>query len=118
MVTSVASCVTYACNLSDKTLTLTTNQKFCHGILVTNPLVTIGEHSFIASMGSSLESEVNETDFPEHKKQLINILKKFRETVAIKGDHLGRTDVIQHKIILEKDAKPFFIPNYRLAISN
>ena len=79
--------------------------------------MTIGEHSFTASTESSLESEVNRTDFPHHQKQLISILKKFRGTVAIKGDRLGRTDIIQHKIILEKEAKPFFIPNYRLPIS-
>ena len=66
VVTSVASCVTYVCNSTDKTLTLLTNQKFCRGILVTNPLVTIGEHSFIASNESRLENEINETDFPNY----------------------------------------------------
>ena len=104
---SDASCVTYACNLTDKTVTLTTNQKFCRNILVTNPLVTIGEHSFIASTESSLESEVSATDFPEHKNQLISIFKNSWETVSIKGDHLKRTDVMQQKINFEKGANPF-----------
>ena len=110
-------CTTFVCTSSDKTLTLTTNSKFCKGIVVTNPLITIGEHTFSTYAASGLETEVNETDFPEHCGELIKILRKFRETVAIKGDKLGRTDVLQHKIILEEGAKPFFIPNYRLPIS-
>ena len=30
------------------------------------------------------------------------------------GDKLGRTSVIEHQVNLEKDCKPFFIPNYWL----
>ena len=38
-------CTTFVCT-SDNTLTLTTDSNFCKGVLVTNPLITIGEHRF------------------------------------------------------------------------
>ena len=34
-------CTTSVCTSSDKTLTLTTDSKFCKGIVVTNPLIII-----------------------------------------------------------------------------
>ena len=60
---------------------------------------------------------MNETDFLEHRNELICILKLFCEMVAIKGDKLGQTDVLQHKTVLEEGAKHFFIPNYRIPIN-
>ena len=107
-------CTTFVCTSSDKTLTLTTDSKFCKGIVATNLLITIDEHTFDTYAASRLETEVNEKDFPEHRNELISILRKFRETVAIKGDKFGRTDVLQHKSVLEEGSKPFFIPNYHL----
>ena len=80
---------------------------------MTNPLITISEHTFTNCAASVLESEVNETEFPEHRKPLFKILKKFRK----QRDKLGRTDVLLHKIILNEGVKPISIPNYRLPIS-
>ena len=56
-------CTTFVCTSSDKTLTLLTDTKFCKGIVVTNLLITIGEHSFSTYAASGLETKVNETDF-------------------------------------------------------
>lgn len=84
-------CETYVCNYSDKTVHLLTNCKFCKGIVVTNSLITIGEQSFTTSADVDIEMiarEVNKTEFPEHKEQLLNIFHKFREAIALKGDKL------------------------------
>ena len=56
-------------------------------------------------------------DFTEGVQELIELLKRYRGVVAVEGDKLGRTEVTQHKIVFEPNAKPFFIPNYKLPIS-
>ena len=56
-------------------------------------------------------------DFTEGRQDLIELLKRYRGVVAVEGDKLGRTEVTQHKIVLEPNAKPFFIPNYKLHMS-
>ena len=114
---SGSSTTSYVTNSTDKTMTLTADSKFCRGIVVTNPLITLGEHTFSTLASSGLDDEVNMTDFPEHRSELLEVLKTFRDTVAIHGDKLGKTEVLQHKIILADEAKPFFIPNYRLPLS-
>ena len=48
---------------------------------------------------------------------MVRLLNRHRDTVALSGDKLGRTSVIQHQVNLETGSKPFFIPNYRLPIS-
>ena len=62
-------CTTLVCTSSDKTLTIINDSKFCKGIAVTKPLITIGEHTFTTYAASGLESEVNETEFLEHRNQ-------------------------------------------------
>ena len=118
LVNVIGSCTTsFVTNSSDKTVTLPPDSKFCRGVVVTSPLLTIGEHTFSTLASSGLEEEVNKTDFPGNRSELLGILQEYRDTVAIKGDKLGRTNVLQHKILLTDDAKPFFIPNYRLPLS-
>ena len=103
-------CTSYACNYSDKIICLLKDQTFCRGIVVANPFVTIGEHSFTASIETTQETiakEINTTDFPQYESQLIQALRKFRDAIALEGDRLWSTDVLQHNIVLEDDAKPF-----------
>ena len=98
---------------------LLTDSDFCKGVVVTNPLITVDEHSFFSTSNTEpkVEKEVNKTDFPKPRESMIKILDHHRETIAVEGDKLGRTDAIQHTTLLEEGARPFFIPNYRLPIS-
>ena len=112
------NCETYVYNYSDKRLELLAGMHFCKGIVVTNPIIPLEEHAFFSNGHTSkLDEEVKEIDFPEHKNKLLKVLTKYREAIALEGDKLGRTDVIQHQIIMDDGAKPFYIPNYRLPIS-
>ena len=43
-------CTTYVCNNTDKTLRLSNDCKFCNGIVITNPLITIDEHTFTSAI--------------------------------------------------------------------
>lgn len=113
------NCTTYVYNYSDKRLELHAGIEFCKGIVITNPLLTLSEKAFVsvADTRVKLEGEVNNTDFPHCRDRLLQILEKYRSVVAVTGDKLGRTDVLQHKIVIEDGARPFYIPNYKLPIS-
>ena len=54
--------------------------------------------SFLGQHDDSLESQLNVVDFPEAKKELACLLQKHRKVVALKGEPLGRTQVLQHTI--------------------
>ena len=45
------------------------------------------------------------------------MLNKHRKAVALTGEKLGRTDVIEHRINLIDNSKPVFVPNFRLPVS-
>ena len=61
--------------------------------------------------------ELNGFGFQEHEDQLLEILLNFWNAVAIKGDILGQTKVLQHEVTLEDYTKLFFFPNYRIPIA-
>ena len=64
-----------------------------------------------------LESEIPQTDFPQCESQLVKVLTKYRDTVALTEDKLGRTNVTVRQIVLERDSKHFTVPDYRLPVS-
>ena len=45
------------------------------------------------------------------------MLNKQSKAVALTGEKLGRTDVIEHRINLIDNSKPAFISNFRLPVS-
>ncbi|MEL7521519.1 MAG: reverse transcriptase family protein, partial [Cyanobacteria bacterium J06553_1] len=57
--------------------------------------------------------EVNTLDFPGVKEELDRLLKRFRNSIALGGDDLGRTNVLKHRIKLKPGTSPVYIPAYR-----
>ena len=47
------------------------------------------------------------------RESLLSLLSKYRSTIALPGESLGRTDIIQHNIRLETP-DPTYIPAYRM----
>ena len=94
---------------------------FCEGVILENGTLTLTEKAFACMSFTDtldkLESELPQTDFPQYRSELVRLLNRHRDTVTLSGDKLGRTSVIQHQVNLETGSKPFFIPNYRLPIS-
>ena len=114
------TCETFVHNHTDKRLLFRPGQTFCFGIFLDHQTLSVNGDTFFSFASvedENLNKEINQIHFPEKRTDLINLLKEFREVVATTGDKLGRTNVIQHKILLEEGAKPFFIPNYKLPIS-
>ena len=79
----------------------------------------IEEHCFTVADDNETRSqkfdlEFGKTDFPEHEKQLKDLLHDFEDTVALTGDALGLTSMISHKIDIPVDSKPIYIPPYRV----
>ena len=113
-------CETFVCNMSRSSIRLIPGQIICTGTILDYPLVGLSEEAFAAISkveSDTLEKELNLVQFPEAKDKLIKLLRTFRNVVALDGDKLGRTNYSEHKIKLERDAKPFYIPNYKLPIS-
>ena len=114
------TCETFIYNNSDKRLTLNAGQIVCSGIILNNQMLDIKSEAFCCLTSveeSMIETEIGDLQFPQGKEELLSILTKYRDVLAFDGDTLGRTDVVTHKIVLEENAKQFFIPNYRLPIS-
>ena len=66
--------LTYVCNYSDKTLRLSNDYNFCKGIVITNPLITIDEHTFTSAIEidkGMIARELNSIRFREHEDQLL-----------------------------------------------
>ncbi|MEL6462700.1 MAG: RNase H-like domain-containing protein, partial [Cyanobacteria bacterium J06621_15] len=61
-----------------------------------------------------LKLQLNKTNYPEHTDKLIGLLNKFDNIIALEGDKLGITDKIEHHISVPMNAKPIFIPQYRI----
>ena len=114
------NCDTYVFNHTNMRIDLEPGQLFCEGIVLQHPLLGVTESAFCAITGvedDGIEREIKCNHFPEAKGKLVELLKKYRKVIALSGEKLGGTNVSEHKILLEPDAKPFFIPNYRLPIS-
>ena len=77
---------------------------------VTNPRTSQAFQEFSAAVKPSL----NPSDYPEFDSQLLQLLFKHDSAVALPGQPLGCTNLLQHKIELLPDARPVYIPAYRL----
>ncbi len=51
---------------------------------------------------------------PDLEHDLVSLLLKHRETIALLGDALGKTEVIIHQIKLKPGTQPIYIPAYRI----
>ncbi len=52
-------------------------------------------------------------DYLEATTDLINLLIKFHDVIALSGDPLGVTSVLEHHIPLLPDASPVYMPSYQ-----
>ena len=113
--------VVYATSATDKAITLKAGESFCSACVLENSTLSVNENVFTSLLGQasskSLEDELSSLDFPEHKIDLIRILNRNRNAVALTGESLGRTNVIEHRIELIDNSKPTYVPNFRLPIS-
>ena len=60
---------------------------------------------------------IREEEIPFDKEELNETLTEFQDVVALRGDTLGNTDLIQHRIAVSKTVRPIYIPAYRVAYS-
>ena len=60
---------------------------------------------------------LREEDIPFDKEDLTKTLTEFQDVIALHGDTLGNTDLIQHRIAVSKNVRPIYIPAYRVAYS-
>ena len=105
------TCETFVYNNSDKRLTLYAGQIICYGIILETKLVNMKFEAFCCFTSveeDKLEKEIGQLQFPQCKMELMSLLTEFWDVLAIKGDRMGKTDVVTHKIILENNAQPFF----------
>ncbi len=63
---------------------------------------------------AQLSPHVKTLDYREGKSALLELLAKNRHAVALAGEPLGPTNRLTHHIALQPDAKPSFVPSYRL----
>ena len=64
-----------------------------------------------------IENKLNNMDYPEARQELADLLYEYRDVVALEGDRLGSTTLIEHRIEVPVDSKPIYIPSYRLTHS-
>ena len=62
----------------------------------------------------AIRKKSKETDYPEFADRIEDFLFGFQDVLAIDGDKLGCTDVIEHHINLENNTPVIYIPAYRL----
>ncbi len=54
------------------------------------------------------------TDYPEAQDAIMDVLTRHRDVLALPGELLGKTNIVQHKLHLVDNAKPVYIRAYRL----
>ena len=114
------TCETFVYNSTDKRINVYAGQTICSGIILDQKTMSVESEAFCCLTRveeNQLEKEIGNLHFPQAKEALMNLLKEYRDVLAIEGDKLGRTDAVKHRIILEENAQPFFIPYYRLPFS-
>ena len=62
-------------------------------------------------------AELNPLAYPEAREKLCQLLLRYKDVVALKGDTLGLTSKIEHTIKVPHDMQPLYIPAYRVAHS-
>ncbi len=65
-------------------------------------------------MVPELATHVKTHDYPEGKPALLQSLAQYRHAVALTGEPLGLTNGVTPTISLQSDAKPSYVPSYRL----
>ncbi len=68
----------------------------------------------LSDVVAQLSPHVKTLDYPEGKSALLKLLAKHRHAVALPGEPFGLTNRLTHHISLQPDAKPSFVPSYRL----
>ena len=63
-----------------------------------------------------LRGKLQGSDYGEYNSKLVDLLKQYPDVVACKGDKLGLTKVIEHRVVLEEGTGPIFIPAYRIPV--
>ncbi len=63
---------------------------------------------------SRLLPHVNDVDYPEYKDSLISLLGGNQAAIALPGEPLGLTSLIELRIDLLPHTRPVYIPAYRL----
>ena len=63
---------------------------------------------------SRLSPHLNDIDYPEYRNSLLSLLGANRAAIALPGEPLGLTSLIEHRIDLLPDTRPIYIPAYRL----
>ena len=87
------------------------------------PLSSMGNVSSDAPNSSRYEKILDSLkDVPESvpkniKGLLADLLSRYSDVVALDSDSLGKTDLLRHKIDIPPDARPVYIPAYRVAYS-
>ena len=67
-----------------------------------------------AKFVGAVKEELQSIDFPNFRDRLLGLLSDCRNSVAIKGDELGRTSLVEHHIELMPGTRPKYIPAYRM----
>ena len=60
--------------------------------------------------------KLNGFDYGEYNANLMDLLLQYPDVVACKGDKLGLTNVIEHRVNLERGTHPIYIPAYRIPV--
>ena len=66
---------------------------------------------------SKIGTQINKLDYPSYFHRLVELLVKYDDAIALKGDRLGKTNVIKHHINIPPGTPPVFIPAYRIPVS-
>ena len=61
-----------------------------------------------------LQNNLKGSHYAEYNHLVMDLLRGFPDVVAVKGDSLGSTNVLKHRIILEPGTRPIYIPAYRI----
>ena len=116
------TCQLYVVNITKFPVTLDRGTRVCTFFIypqavqiMEDPATTVNtvtSHSL--STQSDIQTHLQPTDYPEAHDALMDVLTRYRDVIALPGEPLGKTNVVQHKIHLIDNAKPVYIPAYRL----
>ena len=63
-----------------------------------------------------LQQKLGASDYGEYNADVKKLLSEYPDVVATKDDKLGCTNVIEHRVVLEKGTSPIYIPAYRIPV--
>ena len=67
-----------------------------------------------SDLGRKFRNHLKPISRPDLEQDLISMLVKHKEAVALPGDALGKTSVLKHQIRLQPGTNPIYIPAYRI----